>query len=116
MPTSVLLSLMLVVSVALAPEAAEAALTCDNVVSHLTECVSYVSVGGTMSDGCCSGVKTLYAEAQTSDDRQSVCKCIKSAVNEMPYSAVNLDRAAGIPDKCGLHIPYKISPSTDCNK
>ncbi|GMJ01628.1 hypothetical protein HRI_003832000 [Hibiscus trionum] len=111
-----LLSLMLLVSVALEVEPAEAAMTCGSVVSNLLPCMSYVSTGGPLPAACCSGVKTLYGEAQTSDDLQSVCKCIKSAVNGLSYSDENLDRAAGIPGKCGLSIPYKISPSTDCSK
>ncbi|XWS13055.1 hypothetical protein CRYUN_Cryun36dG0004500 [Craigia yunnanensis] len=111
-----LASLMLVCMVVSAPMAAKAAVTCGDVVNHLMPCVSYVSNGGPLPDACCNGVKGLYGEAQTSADRQNVCKCIKSAVNGIPYSDFNLGLASGLPDKCGLHLPYKISPSTDCNK
>ncbi|GMI96022.1 hypothetical protein HRI_003271500 [Hibiscus trionum] len=113
-----LASVMLIVCMAAtsAPEAAEAALSCGDVVNHLLPCVSYVQNGGQPAAQCCNGVRTLYGQAQTSTDRQNVCKCIKSAVNGIPYSSSNLGNAASLPDKCNLHISYKISPSTDCNK
>ncbi|XVF37416.1 hypothetical protein REPUB_Repub20aG0005900 [Reevesia pubescens] len=112
-----LASLMLVVyMVVSAPEVTKAAVTCGDVVNHLMPCVSYVSNGGPLTEGCCNGIKTLYGQAQTSGDRQNVCNCIKSAVNGIRISNASLGLAAGLPDKCGLHLPYKISPSTDCNK
>ncbi|XP_022760949.1 non-specific lipid-transfer protein 3-like [Durio zibethinus] len=111
-----LASLMLVCMVVSAPLVAKAAVTCSDVVNHLLPCVSYVSNGGPLPDACCNGVKTLYGEAQTSGDRQNVCRCIESTVRGISYSSFNLDLAAGLPDKCGLHLPYKISPSTDCSK
>ncbi|KAE8714449.1 Non-specific lipid-transfer protein isoform 1 [Hibiscus syriacus] len=112
-------SLMLVVSMAVisgAPEMVKATITCSDVVGNLMPCLSYISNGGPISSACCSGVKTLYGEAQNPGDRQSVCKCIKSAVNGIGYSNINYDLVAGIPEKCGLDIPYKICPSTDCDK
>ncbi|XP_021291348.1 non-specific lipid-transfer protein 3-like [Herrania umbratica] len=112
-----LASLMLVVCMVVsATLQARAAVTCGDVMRDLTPCVSYVQYGGPLPNTCCNGVKTLYGEAQTSADRQNVCKCIKSAVNGFSYSNFNLGQAAGLPGKCGLHLPYTISPSTDCNK
>ncbi|KAK8511044.1 hypothetical protein V6N13_013457 [Hibiscus sabdariffa] len=113
-----LASLMLVVCMAVtgAPKAADAAVTCNVVVNNLMPCISYVQSGGQPPAACCDGVRTLYGQAQTSADRQTVCKCIKSAINGIPYSGTNLGYAASLPEKCNLHIPYKISPSTDCNK
>ncbi|XP_039067804.1 non-specific lipid-transfer protein 3-like [Hibiscus syriacus] len=112
-----LASLLLVVCMAVTtvPKAADAAITCGGVVNHLMPCISYVQNGGQPTAACCNGVRALYAEAQTSTDRQSVCKCLKSAINGFRYSSFNLGNAAGLPDKCSLHIPYKISPSIDCN-
>ncbi|XP_039054845.1 non-specific lipid-transfer protein 3-like [Hibiscus syriacus] len=113
-----LASLLLIVCMAMtsAPEAADAAITCSDVVNRLMPCISYVQNGGQPTATCCNGVNTLYAQAQTSADRQSVCKCIKSAISGFQYSNFNLGNAATLPDKCNLHIPYKISPSIDCNK
>ncbi|XVF84172.1 hypothetical protein PTKIN_Ptkin17bG0004200 [Pterospermum kingtungense] len=113
-----LASLMLIVYMVVmsAPKVADAAVTCGDVVNRLLPCVSYISNGGAVPAACCNGVQGLYGEARTPGDRQDICKCIKSAVNGVPYSGFNLGLAQGLPDKCGLHIPYKISPSTDCNK
>ncbi|KAL0413792.1 UNVERIFIED_CONTAM: Non-specific lipid-transfer protein 2 [Sesamum radiatum] len=52
--------------------------------------------------------------AQTTPDRQSVCSCLKSLAGS--YKDVDLNKAAGLPGQCGVNIPYKISPSTDCSK
>ncbi|KAK8709572.1 hypothetical protein V6N13_060587 [Hibiscus sabdariffa] len=113
-----LATVMLIVCTAAtsAPVAAEAAVTCSDVVKHLLPCVSYIQNGGQPAAQCCNGVKTLFGGAQTKADRQNVCRCIKSAVNGIPYSSFNLGNAASLPNKCNLHLPYKISPSTDCNK
>lgn len=113
-----LVSMILIVCMAVmgATKSAKAAISCSDVINHLVPCVSYVQNGGTPPAACCNGVKTLYGEAQTSADRQSVCKCIKSAVNGMPYTNNNLNLAASLPAKCGLNLPYNISPNTDCSK
>ncbi|KAK4425049.1 Non-specific lipid-transfer protein 2 [Sesamum alatum] len=91
----------------------EAAIDCDNVVSYLNPCLPYVTGKGAMGE-CCNGVKGLYAAAKSTPDRQTVCKCLKSLYGS--YSNVNMDKAAGLPDQCGVSIPYKISFSTDCSK
>ena len=103
------------VVVSSAPKA-DAEIQCGQVVRYLTPCISYVSNGGTVPAECWSGIKSLYSLAQTTADRQSVCKCLKQAVSGVPYTAFNLGLAAGLPNKCGVNIPYKISPSTDCSK
>ncbi|PRQ42705.1 putative plant lipid transfer protein/Par allergen [Rosa chinensis] len=93
---------------------AKAAITCGQVVNKLMPCVAYVQNGGTPAVGCCSGIKTLYGMAQTTPDRQSVCNCLKQAVAGIPYTGANAGLAAGLPGKCGVNLPYKINPSTDC--
>lgn len=99
-----------------APMAAKADVACGQVVSYLTPCVSYVASGGSVPAACCSGVKSLNDLAKTTADRQSVCKCLKQAVNGIPYTGYNVGLAAGLPNKCGVNLPYKINPSADCNK
>ncbi|KAE8658382.1 Detected protein of confused Function [Hibiscus syriacus] len=47
---------MLIVYMA-AMSAVEAALTCDDVVSHFLPCVSYLQSGGQPAAQCCNGVK-----------------------------------------------------------
>lgn len=96
---------------------AEAAVTCGQVVSNLTPCISYVLNGGkTVPPPCCNGIKTLFSLAHSTQDRQNVCKCIKNTINGFRYSKSNIDLAAGLPKKCGVNIPYQISPSIDCSR
>ncbi|KAL0422201.1 UNVERIFIED_CONTAM: Non-specific lipid-transfer protein 2 [Sesamum latifolium] len=101
-----------VLAVAVAPRS-EAATGCGTVVSYLNPCLPYVTKQRSLGS-CCSGVKGLYGAAQTTPDRQSVCSCLKSLAGS--YKDVDLNKAAGLPGQCGVNIPYKISPSTDCSR
>ncbi|KAL2479344.1 Non-specific lipid-transfer protein 1 [Abeliophyllum distichum] len=102
------------IAVALVAPLAEAAVSCSMVVSDLKPCLSYVQGGNVVPAACCGGIKHLYGASKTTQDRQSVCNCLKSLARS--YSGINLDKAAGLPGKCGVNIPYKIDPSTDCSK
>ncbi|XP_020234096.1 non-specific lipid-transfer protein 1 [Cajanus cajan] len=98
---------------------AQGDVTCGQVVNNLTPCISYVVYGGaTVPSQCCNGIKNLYSLAQTKPDRQAVCNCIKGSVRNsgFTYSNFNLNLAAGLPKKCGVNIPYQISPNTDCSR
>ncbi|XP_039025420.1 non-specific lipid-transfer protein 1-like [Hibiscus syriacus] len=66
---------------------------------------------GVVPPACCSGIKTLNGEAQTTPERQEACNCLKSAAATI--TGINLNLASGLPGKCGVSIPYQISPSTD---
>ncbi|XP_073063060.1 non-specific lipid-transfer protein 2-like [Primulina eburnea] len=103
--------LVVLALVSLAP-GGEGALGCGNVVSYLNGCIPYVTGQGPLG-GCCGGVKGLYSAAKTPADRRTVCTCLKSVANAYaPY----IGKAASLPKLCGVSIPYKISPSTDCAK
>ena len=94
---------------------ASAALTCGQVGSSIAPCVPYVSGRmGTVSSGCCSGVRSLNNMARTTPDRQAACKCLKSLARSI--KALNMGKVAGVPGKCGVSVPFPISMSTDCNK
>ncbi|KAM0050548.1 putative plant non-specific lipid-transfer protein/Par allergen [Helianthus debilis subsp. tardiflorus] len=99
--------------VVLAPHA-EAALTCGTVVSSLIPCLPYLRSGGMPSPSCCGGVKRLNGAANNSADRKTACGCLKNAYSSNP--GINSGNAASLPSKCGVNIPYKISPNTDCSK
>ncbi|XP_060202631.1 non-specific lipid-transfer protein 1-like [Lycium barbarum] len=88
------------------------ALTCGQVTSSLAPCIPYLRNAGPMG-GCCGGVKNLANAARTTPDRQTACNCLKSAAGAI--SGINYSKAAGLPGVCGVNIPYKISPSTDCS-
>ncbi|KAK1264970.1 Non-specific lipid-transfer protein 4 [Acorus gramineus] len=93
------------------PQEADAAITCGQVVGYISSCLPYARRGGAIPPRCCSGVRALNGAARTTPDRQQVCSCLKSIAGSsgVPY-------APGIPSKCGVSVPYVISPSTDCTK
>nr|QHD64709.1 non-specific lipid-transfer protein [Oliveria decumbens] len=96
-----------------APHAVEG-LTCGQVTSSLGQCMGYLKTGGVVPPGCCSGVKTLNGMAKTPLDRKQACTCLKSISGSI--KGINYGLAAGLPGKCGVNVPYKISPSTDCSR
>ncbi|KAF0918624.1 hypothetical protein E2562_025202 [Oryza meyeriana var. granulata] len=94
---------------------AVSAVTCGQVVSMLAPCIMYAR--GRVSaptGGCCNGVRSLNAAAATTADRQTTCACLKQQTSGM--GGLRSDLIAGIPSKCGVNIPYAISPSTDCSR
>ncbi|KAK1270921.1 Non-specific lipid-transfer protein 2A [Acorus gramineus] len=92
------------------PRETEAAISCGQVAGFITPCVPYAQKGGPISPRCCSGVRGLNGAARTTMDRQQACTCLKSlARGNLPY-------ATSIPSKCGVSVPYSISPNTDCTK
>lgn len=107
-----LMCTMLIAAAVVAP-LAEAAIGCNTVASKMAPCLPYVTGKGPLG-GCCGGVKGLIDAARTTPDRQAVCNCLKTLAKS--YSGINLGNAAGLPGKCGVSIPYQISPNTDCSK
>lgn len=97
-----------------APMAAQATITCGEVSSKLTPCISYLTGRGPLVPGCCAGVKALNAEAKTTPDRQQACKCLKSNAAQIP--GINYSLAGGLAGKCGVSIPFQVSPNVDCSK
>ncbi|XP_020101204.1 non-specific lipid-transfer protein 4.1-like [Ananas comosus] len=99
----------------LAAPAAEA-LTCGQVVSFISQCLQYARGPGTSPPpaACCSGVKGLNNAAQSTPDRQTACNCLKKAAGTVTGLKAGL--VAGIPQQCGVNVPYAISTSTDCSK
>ena len=113
-PTFAKIACVVVIAMVVAAPAAEA-LSCGTVSSSLAQCIVYArSKGGPVPAPCCNGIKTLNSLAKTPKDRKDACACLKTAAGTI--SGLNLGLVAGLPGKCGVNIPYKISPSTDCNK
>ena len=104
----VLVAVMLLV----APYTADAAISCGTVNSALGPCLAYARGGAGPSTACCSGVKRLAGAAQNTADRRTACNCLKNVVKS---SGIKAGNAASIPSKCGVSIPYPISPSVNCN-
>lgn len=92
----------------------KAAISCNQVINTLTPCISYVVGNGALTDNCCNAIRGLNSAARTTPDRQSVCTCLKNTASQFSYNSRNVALAAGLPGKCGVKLPYKIDPSTDC--
>ncbi|KAG9443606.1 hypothetical protein H6P81_014946 [Aristolochia fimbriata] len=108
------LACFLVASAVLAPHA-EAAVTCGSVATAVAPCLGYLrGTGGAPPAGCCSSIRGLNAAAKTPAERKTACNCLKSAAGSI--SGLNYGLAARLPAACGVNIPYKISPSTNCNQ
>ncbi|XP_008798551.2 non-specific lipid-transfer protein 1-like [Phoenix dactylifera] len=105
---------LLLAMVLLASPRGTKAITCPQVYGDLTPCIQYLRSGGAVAPQCCSGVRSLLAAARTVTDRRTACRCIKTAAAGL--SGLDIGRASALPGKCGVSIPYKISPSTDCSK
>uniref|UniRef100_A0ACD5VSL4 Uncharacterized protein n=1 Tax=Avena sativa TaxID=4498 RepID=A0ACD5VSL4_AVESA len=110
-------SMVVVLALVLAATAvapARAAMSCSAVYSTLMPCLQFVQQGGTPARGCCTGIKDLLDQANNTPDRRTICGCLKNVANGAsggPY----IDRAAALPSKCNVALPYKISPSVNCN-
>lgn len=90
------------------------AISCGKVTSTLAPCFMYVMNGGTVPENCCAAVKSLNNEAITTAARRNVCLCLKSVTKTASAAAVK--NAKSLPGKCGIFLPYEISPAIDCNK
>ncbi|KAJ8761346.1 hypothetical protein K2173_001402 [Erythroxylum novogranatense] len=90
------------------------AITCGQVQGSLLSCLPYLQGRGPPSPACCNGVRGLNAAAKTKFDRQQVCRCLKSLASGI--RGINYGLGAALPGKCGVRIPFTISPSTDCNR
>ncbi|KAK7340044.1 hypothetical protein VNO77_20736 [Canavalia gladiata] len=93
---------------------ADGAIPCGQVQFTLASCLGYLrGGGGAVPPACCNGVRTLNNQAKTTPDRRGVCTCLKSSVLRLP--GINFATATALSAKCGVNLPYKISPAIDCN-
>ncbi|XP_073298706.1 non-specific lipid-transfer protein 1-like [Primulina huaijiensis] len=114
-PMSVALLVVIAAALIAPPLNAEAVVSCNSVLTTLSPCLNFVLVGGAVPPTeCCYGVKSVANAASTKEDRQAVCSCLKSVAGSSIPSIIN--NAAELPGKCGVSIPYIISPSTDCSR
>ncbi|KAK2433091.1 non-specific lipid-transfer protein [Trifolium repens] len=90
------------------------ALTCGQINIKLAPCIAYVTGNGDVPRSCCNGIRDINNEAETKSGRQAACRCIKTTVTAL--RDLNVDKLADLPRKCGVNLPYKPTPSIDCNK
>ncbi|PON92750.1 Lipid transfer protein/Par allergen [Trema orientale] len=89
------------------------AITCGQVATYVSPCISYLRTGGTVPGTCCSGVRSLNSAAATTADRQATCRCLVTAASNLP--GLNPTLISSLPSACGVSLPFKISSSTNCN-
>jgi hypothetical protein len=106
--------LMAAVALALMLAAPAVAITCGQVDTAVRPCLPFARGEPGPSAECCTGVKNVHNQARSTADRQTACNCLKSVAAGI--SGLNLGNAAAIPSKCGVKIPYTISPNIDCSK
>lgn len=92
----------------------EAAISCGQVVAALSPCITYARVGGTVPPACCSGVRSIADASKANEDLKIACGCIKQMTASVP--GVNYGYISSIPEKCGVSLPFKLTPSIDCSK
>ncbi|GAU29992.1 hypothetical protein TSUD_160760 [Trifolium subterraneum] len=93
---------------------ANAALSCGQIQLAVAPCIGYLrNPGPSVPAPCCNGLRSLNNQAKSTPDRQSACRCLKSIILSLP--GIDLSALAGVPAKCGINLPYKISPSINCN-
>nr|CAC86258.1 lipid transfer protein [Fragaria x ananassa] len=109
--TAMKLSLVALLCIVVALPIAQA-ITCGQVASNISPCLTYVKSGGAVPAACCSGIRNLNGMAKTTADRQAACNCLKQAAGGI--KGLNPNLAAGLPGKCGVSVPYKISTTTNC--
>jgi hypothetical protein len=100
--------------VALLVSEALAEITCEQVGSNLVPCLPYTTGRGTLSPGCCNGVRSLNRAVSNSVDHQVACQCVKTLTSTI--SGLDLGAISGLLGKCGVSMPIPISPSTDYDK
>ncbi|XP_039159015.1 non-specific lipid-transfer protein 1-like [Eucalyptus grandis] len=109
-----LVCLALVVGLVVAMPLTESAITCGQVKSWVAPCLGYLRDGGKIPSACCSGIRSLNNAARTTHDRRTTCRCVQSAAGNI--RGLNRGLVSALPGKCGVRVPYKISPSTDCSR
>nr|XP_043610356.1 non-specific lipid-transfer protein 1-like [Erigeron canadensis] len=112
MKLSLAVALVVVLMTLAAPEVE--GVTCGEVVRAGAPCLGYLRNGGAPSSACCSGIRDLKNKARSTANRKTICSCLKSASSS--YRGISGNYASSLPSKCSINFPYKLSPSTDCNR
>jgi hypothetical protein len=109
------LAVLLAATVAPPPAAVRAAMSCNTVYNTLMPCLPFVQMGGNLpTPTCCGGIRSLLSQAGATADRRTICGCLKNVAARYSGSTY-ITRAASLPSKCGVNLPYKISGDVNCN-
>jgi hypothetical protein len=86
---------------------------CSEVVQDLVPCLDYLQGDETSpSVACCGGATALFGAADTREERQQTCRCLKTAYRR--YDII-VSAAEALPMACGLGLSYVITPDIDCS-
>lgn len=85
---------------------------CGSVTRSMSLCVPYLTGDGTLTSACCGAIKALDNIAKTITLRRHLCICLRNFTLSLGKTVNNTD----LPDKCGLHYSFNISPNIDCNQ
>ncbi|KAL6200908.1 hypothetical protein ACLB2K_024623 [Fragaria x ananassa] len=114
MASLLILALALMV-VALNTSLANGDITCQAAILDLMPCQPYLASFGppTPTVPCCDGVRSVDAQATTTEIRRSLCECFKKAAAGMPVDPAKLKQ---LPQFCQVSVPVPLDPSIDCSK
>lgn len=89
--------------------------TCGQIKGSLLPCLGYLMhPGPTIPVVCCDGVRTVNDQAKTLPERKDDCECLKSTLISIP--GLDPNAVQGLPDKCGVKLPFPIGVNMDCSK
>ncbi|KAI5429104.1 hypothetical protein KIW84_033918, partial [Lathyrus oleraceus] len=94
---------------------ANAGQSCGQIKGSLVPCLRYLRhPGPTVPELCCNGVRTVNDQAKSLPERKDACECIKSTLIAIP--GLDPDAVQGLPNKCGVNLPFPIGANMDCSK
>ncbi|RZS25409.1 hypothetical protein BHM03_00058603, partial [Ensete ventricosum] len=91
------------------------AITCNDAVSGLIPCGSYLigQGGADPSPRCCESARALNRMASTVASRRQLCECLKQTG---PSFGVKPERVQHLPPFCKIDLNMPVSPDVDCSR
>ncbi|KAL7003315.1 hypothetical protein U1Q18_004473 [Sarracenia purpurea var. burkii] len=91
------------------------AIDCTTVVSLVSTCSTFVTYGSPdpiPGSPCCEAVGSLNSLVDSTNNRQSLCRCLMGLITTYNPDATAI---ATLPGFCGVFLGFTIEPYTDCN-
>ncbi|XP_019430990.1 PREDICTED: non-specific lipid-transfer protein 1-like [Lupinus angustifolius] len=89
-------------------------ITCGEAGPLILPCVQFLqgSGPGQPSAFCCSGAKSIFVAATSTQNRRALCECFKQAA---PLIGLNPNRSKQLPKLCNINLPFDLDSKIDCN-
>ncbi|KAJ4834981.1 hypothetical protein Tsubulata_040471 [Turnera subulata] len=114
MASSTALKLVCMVLMCMFAGALAQSISCGQVAYNLRSCI-YTLQGAAPTTACCSALNSTVTQATTSADLQGLCTCLTVADGTISGFNTVVGLAVDIAaDKCGVTVPFEISPDTNC--